>query len=46
MTQHNDALNGITDTPAALAGGNVERLARVVGLISALLLLAIASGLV
>jgi hypothetical protein len=46
MGHRNDPMIGITDAPAVLAGDTVERLARVVGLISAVLLLAVASGLV
>ena len=46
MSHHEEHLIGISDTPAALAGGNIERLARCVGLISAVILLAVASGVV
>jgi len=45
MSHENHQITAITDTPAALAGDNVERLARLVGLISAVLLLAFASGI-
>jgi len=46
MGHRDNQMIGITDAPAVLAGNTVERLARVVGLLSALLLLAITSGLV